>query len=143
MKNTMKNTTSCCLFFAPPAPDPKQLQAEKNTTVETTTEDMPSIDQNQEFSKVSRNDAMAIDDRVLFENDNIKGSISLSGGSIDDLTFKKYTETLNGNDNIVLLNPKKVQNGYYVETGWATANKNINIPIFNFGTTNIFQHCIP
>ena len=116
------------LFFAPPAPDPKQLQTEKNTTVETAAEDMPSINQNQEVSKVSRNDAMVENDRVLFENDNIKGSISLSGGSIDDLTFKKYTETLNGNDNIVLLNPKKVQNGYYVETGWATANKNINIP---------------
>ena len=116
------------LFFAPPAPDPKQLQTEKNTTVETAAEDMPSINQNQEVSKVSRNDAMVEDDRVLFENDNIKGSISLSGGSIDDLTFKKYTETLNGDDNIVLLNPKKVQNGYYVETGWATANKNINIP---------------
>ena len=119
------------LFFAPPAPDPKQLQSEKNTTVETATEDMPSINQNQEVSKVSRNDAMVEDDRVLFENDNIKGSISLSGGSIDDLTFKKYTETLNGNDNIVLLNPKKVQNGYYIETGWATANKNINIPNSN------------
>tara|TARA_Y100001970_G_scaffold16133_1_gene18149 strand:- start:243 stop:1925 length:1683 start_codon:yes stop_codon:yes gene_type:complete len=119
------------LFFAPPAPDPKQLQSEKNTTVETATEDMPSINQNQEVSKVSRNDAMVEDERVLFENDNIKGSISLSGGSIDDLTFKKYTETLNGNDNIVLLNPKKVQNGYYIETGWATANKNINIPNSN------------
>jgi len=119
------------LFFAPPAPDPKQLQSEKNTTVETAAEDMPSINQNQEVSKVSRNDAMVEDDRVLFENDNIKGSISLSGGSIDDLTFKKYTETLNGNDNIVLLNPKKVQNGYYIETGWATANKNINIPNSN------------
>jgi len=119
------------LFFAPPAPDPKQLQSEKNTIVETAAEDMPSINQNQEVSKVSRNDAMVEDERVLFENDNIKGSISLSGGSIDDLTFKKYTETLNGNDNIVLLNPKKVQNGYYIETGWATANKNINIPNSN------------
>ena len=119
------------LFFAPPAPDPKQLQTEKNTTVETAPEDIPSINQNQEVSKVSRNDVMVEDDRVLFENDNIKGSISLSGGSIDDLTFKKYTETLNGNDNIVLLNPKKVHNGYYIETGWATTNKNINIPNSN------------
>ena len=119
------------LFFAPPAPDPKQLQSEKNTIVETAAEDMPSINQNQEVSKVSRNDAMVEDERVLFENDNIKGSISLSGGSIDDLTFKKYTETLNGNDNVVLLNPKKVQNGYYIETGWVTANKNINIPNSN------------
>ena len=28
----------------------------------------------------------------------------------------------------MLLNPKKVKNGYYVETGWATNNKNIDIP---------------
>ena len=119
------------LFFAPPAPDSKQLQPEKNTTVETATEDMPSLNQNQEVSKISRNEAMVEEDRVLFENDNIIGSISLTGSSIDDLTFKKYTKTLNGDDNIVLLNPKKIENGYYVETGWVTTNKNINIPNSN------------
>ena len=66
--------------------------------------------------------------RILFENENIKGSISLTGSKIDDLTFKKFKETLNGEDNVVLLNPKKVKNGYYVETGWATTNKNIDVP---------------
>ena len=43
------------------------------------------------------------------------GSISLTGAIIDDLTFKKYTETLNGDDNVVLLNPRESKNGYYVE----------------------------
>ena len=114
------------LFFAPTPPDPKQIQAEKNTITETT--DAPSLDKNEQFSKISREEAMAEEDRILFENDDIKGSISLTGGSIDDLTFKKYTETLNGKDNVVLLNPKKVKNGYYVETGWATNDKNIDIP---------------
>ena len=114
------------LFFAPTPPDPKQIQAEKNTITETT--DAPSLDKNEQFSKISREEAMAEEDRILFENDDIKGSISLTGGSIDDLTFKKYTETLNEKDNVVLLNPKKVKNGYYVETGWATNNKNIDIP---------------
>tara|TARA_B100000212_G_scaffold42414_1_gene27467 strand:- start:1486 stop:2931 length:1446 start_codon:yes stop_codon:yes gene_type:complete len=56
------------------------------------------------------------------------GSISLIGGVIDDLTFENYTQTLNGNDKIVLLNPKQVKNGYFVETGWVTNNKNIDIP---------------
>ena len=117
------------LFFAPPAPDPKKVQLEKNTISENT--DAPSLDQSEPVSKISRNEAIIKTERILFENNNIKGSISLKGSSIDDLTFKKYTKTLNGKDNIVLLNPKKVENGYYIETGWATTNKNINIPNSN------------
>ena len=114
------------LFFAPPPPNPKKTQAEKNITNETT--DAPSLDQNEQISKISRIEAIAEKDRILFENDNVEGSISLLGSSIDDLTFKKYTKTLNGDDNIILLNPKTVENGFYVETGWATNNKNIEVP---------------
>jgi len=114
------------LFFAPPAPDPKQMKSEKNTITETT--DAPSLDQNNEISKISRDEAITEVERIVFENENIKGSISLRGGFIDDLEFKKFKKTLNGNDNVTLLNPRKVKNGYYVETGWATTNKNINVP---------------
>ena len=115
------------LFFAPPPPDPKKINNEKNNIVESTSE-APSLDQNVEVSKISRNEAIENEDRVKFENSTIIGSISLVGASIDDLTFKKYTNTLNGDDNVILLNPKKVEDGYYIETGWATANKNINLP---------------
>ncbi|ARJ49168.1 membrane protein insertase YidC [Candidatus Pelagibacter sp. RS40] len=115
------------LFFAPPPPDPKKINNEKNNIVESTSE-APSLDQNVEVSKISRNEAIKNEDRVQFENSTVIGSISLVGGSIDDLTFKKYTNTLNGDDNVILLNPKKVEDGYYIETGWATANKNINLP---------------
>ena len=115
------------LFFAPPPPDPKKINNEKNNIVESTSE-APSLDQNVEVSKISRNEAIENEDRVQFENSTVIGSISLVGGSIDDLTFKKYTNTLNSDDNVVLLNPKKVEDGYYIETGWATANKNINLP---------------
>ena len=115
------------LFFAPPPLDPKKINNEKNNIVESTSE-APSLDQNVEVSKISRNEAIENEDRVQFENSTVIGSISLVGGSIDDLTFKKYTNTLNGDDNVILLNPKKVEDGYYIETGWATANKNINLP---------------
>jgi len=115
------------LFFAPPPPDPKKINNEKNNIVESTSE-APSLDQNIEVSKISRNEAIESEDRVQFENSTVIGSISLVGASIDDLTFKKYTNTLNGDDNVILLNPKKVEDGYYIETGWATANKNINLP---------------
>ena len=115
------------LFFAPPPPDTIKINNEKNNIVESTSE-APSLDQNVEVSKISRNEAIENEDRVQFENSTVIGSISLVGGSIDDLTFKKFTNTLNGDDNVILLNPKKVEDGYYIETGWATANKNINLP---------------
>ena len=67
-------------------------------------------------------------ERVKFENQSVIGSISLKGALIDDLTLKKYTETLNGSDQVILLNPREAQNGYLVETGWATNNENIDVP---------------
>ena len=117
------------LFFAPPPPDPKQLKAEKNKVTQNTSGgDAPSLELNEETIKISREEALEEGKRILFENDNIKGSISLIGSKIDDLEFKKFKETLNGEVNVTLLNPNKVKNGYYVETGWATTNKNIDVP---------------
>ena len=117
------------LFFAPPPPDPKQVKAEKNKVTQNTSDgDAPSLELNEETIKISREEALKEVKRILFENENIKGSISLTGGKIDDLEFKKFKETLNGEDNVTLLNPNKVKNGYYVETGWATTNKNIDVP---------------
>ena len=116
------------LFFAPAVVDQKDISNDKNITSENSSTDAPSLVQDQETIKISRNDALKENERVLFENNKIKGSISLIGSSIDDLTFKNYTNTLNGDDNVILLNPKQSNNGYYVETGWATTNKNIDLP---------------
>ncbi len=115
------------LFFAPePQPiDQKKILQEKNQVVQNS--ETPSLEQNEEILKISRKDALKESKRIDFENENIKGTISMVGGIIDDLTFKKYTETLNGDDKIVLLNPKEINNGYYIETGWAT-NSEIETP---------------
>ena len=115
------------LFFAPEPQtlDQKKILQEKNEVVQNS--EAPSLEQNEEILKISREDALKEDKRIDFENENIKGSISLVGGIIDDLTFKKYTETLDGNDKIVLLHPKNIDNGYYIETGWAT-NSEIELP---------------
>ncbi len=116
------------LFFAPPVVDQKNISNDKNTSSQNSSSDAPSLVQDEKIIKISRGEALEENERILFENDKIKGSISLIGSSIDDLTFKNYTNTLNGDDNVVLLNPKQSENGYYVETGWATTNKNIDLP---------------
>ena len=116
------------LFWAPPPPDPKLIQAEKDKVSQNDSTEAPSLEQNDETIKISREEALRESERILFENENIKGSISLTGSRIDDLEFKKFKQILDGEDNVILLNPSKVKNGYYVETGWATTNKNIDIP---------------
>ena len=74
---------------------------------------------------LSRNDALQLSERIYFENESIKGSISLKGAAIDDLTFKKFKVKLESDEKVVLLNPKDTSLGYYVESGWVTSNKNI------------------
>ncbi len=114
------------LFFAPSPQDLKQVQEEKNQVLETT--EAPSLEVEEKVLEISRSEAKSKNQRVEFENISMKGSISLTGSTIDDLTFKKYTETLDGNDQIILLNPRNLNNGYYIETGWATNNENIDVP---------------
>ena len=117
------------LFFGPSPEQIKKSQEQKNQITQNS--ETPSLDASQATSKISRKEAIEENERVKFENENIKGSISLIGGTIDDLIFKKYTKTLNGNDQIILLNPKKFIDGYFVETGWVTNNKNIDLPDAN------------
>ncbi len=119
------------LFFAPPSPDPKQVTNNDQNKNNLQLNEAPKIEQNLENNKISRSEAINKVERILFENENIKGSISLEGSLIDDLIFKKYTETLDSDENVVLLNPKESENGYYIETGWAINNKDIEVPNSN------------
>ena len=57
--------------------------------------DTPSLEQKETLITISRDDALNQSERIKFENDNIIGSISLKGASIDDLTFKNYKVNLN------------------------------------------------
>ena len=112
------------LFFAPPPKEINNLNQEKTVL----NSEAPKLDSSDKFIEISREEAVKESERVKFENENIKGSISLLGGTIDDLVFKNYTETLDGKNKITLLHPKKFGQGYYVETGWVSSSKNIDLP---------------
>ena len=129
------------LFFAPPQQQISKKKIEENNNKLNEISEAPKIEQEEKILKIPREEALDKNKRIKFENENIKGSISLKGGLIDDLIFKKYTETLDGSDNVVLLNPRNLENGYFVETGWAT-NVDVEIPGANTlweieGNTNL------
>ncbi|MDC3088112.1 membrane protein insertase YidC [Candidatus Pelagibacter sp.] len=114
------------LFFMPEKPEPNKNLVEKNKTEQTT--DTPSLDQKENLVQVSREDALKESARVQFENQSIIGSISLKGAAIDDLTFKDYNTTLKSNKKVTLLGPRNIEDGYLIESGFVTSDKNIDIP---------------
>ena len=118
------------LFFQPTQKEINNQISDSENIVSNNSE-APSLELIEQTPKINREDAINASKRIKFENDNVMGSISLEGAVIDDLRFKKYKTELNGNENIVLLNPRDVENGYIVETGWASNSKNIDLPNYN------------
>ena len=113
------------LFFAPP-PITKENLSEKNKTEQNT--DAPSLEQKERVVEISREEALAENERIQFENQSIVGSISLKGAAIDDLTFKEYNVSLDNSEKIKLLSPRNAVEGYLIESGFITTDKNIEIP---------------
>ena len=71
----------------------------------------------------TREAALAASQRVAIDTPALAGSISLTGGRIDDLKLKDYTETVEPNSPIItLLSPSGGPNGYYIESGWVPAS---------------------
>ncbi len=114
------------LFFAPEQKISEQNLSEKNKIEQET--DAPSLDKKETLIQISREDALKKDERIQFENKSIVGSISLKGAVIDDLTFKNYKVSLESNEKVTLLNPRNIEEGYLIESGFVTTDKNIDVP---------------
>ena len=114
------------LYFAPEQSITKKNLAEKSKIEQNT--DTPVLDQKESQVQISREEALKLNKRINFENESIIGSISLKGAAIDDLTFKNYNTSLDGNEKVTLLGPRNFENGYLIESGFVTSNKNISIP---------------
>ena len=117
------------LFFIPEQQTINQDLVEKEKIEKNT--DTPSLDQKEKVVALSRDDALIQNERIEFENDNVIGSISLKGATIDDLTFKNYKVNLDEEKKVTLLGPRNISDGYLIESGFVTSDKNVEIPNSN------------
>jgi YidC/Oxa1 family membrane protein insertase len=112
-------------FLMPPEAPVENTTTNKNvdTGVDLISNSVPTINfENKE--KVLLNS-----ERVSFNNGKIAGSINLTGAIIDDLVLLDYREFLDINSaKISFLNPVGSEDAYYLDTGWASNDKNINFP---------------
>ena len=114
------------LFFVPEKSTLDQNIVEKEKIEQSG--DAPSLEQKETQITISRDDALKQSERIQFENDNIIGSISLKGASIDDLTFKNYKVTLDNEQRVTLLGPRNIKEGYLIDSGFVTSDKNVDVP---------------
>ncbi len=115
-------------FFEPPLVEERNVE---NEVTQNENLSSPSIDESEKETKkeVTRNDVINNTNRIKVENKNIKGSISLKGGIIDDIFFKNYNETLDSQNKVIFLNPRNSSKEYFIETGWASSgNEKIKLP---------------
>ncbi len=77
-----------------------------------------------------RSGDLASGQRIAIESDRIRGSISLTGGRIDDLELIDYREELDPEShNIVVLRPKGQDLAYYAEFGWVPSSGSTDIAL--------------
>lgn len=69
-----------------------------------------------------RDQALARSPRIKIETPALSGSINLRGGQIDDLSLKKFRETVDPKSApIVLFSPAGAENAYYAQFDWHSA----------------------
>jgi len=112
-------------FFESPKPVNNNTPQQQKTNENIIT---PNINDSLKVDTISREDSIKSSERIKIENDSIIGSMSLEGGLIDDISFKKHKQNLENNLNVEFLNPAQTENGFYVETGWTSIGNKIKVP---------------
>ncbi len=117
-------------FFETPRQINENQSQNKNEIIKKNeqSEITPNILPEKIITEISRKDALTKVDRIIVENEKVTGSISLQGAIFDDLSFKNYKTTLDSEENVIFLNPKETQDGYYIESGWTSVGNKIAVP---------------
>jgi len=119
-------------FFETPEQNNKNIESkQKQIESKQSNEIVPNINETNLPKAISRKDSIKNVKRIQIKNEKIEGSISLKGGILDDLSFKKYKKTIEEKDNVVFLNPKETAEGYFIETGWTSIGNKIKVPKLN------------
>jgi YidC/Oxa1 family membrane protein insertase len=126
---------SVLLFWSAFVDSPKSIEKQNQKISSSQIENkiidngiVPNIDGTIVEKNISREDSLKKTSRVLLENNKIKGSISLEGAVIDDLSFKNYKVDIKSNNIVQFLSPKETKNGYFAETGWASIGNKTKVP---------------
>lgn len=126
------------VYFLKPMQKKNQLNSQNNVASQGQTQEQRSGNMNVEMTDSNNHTANSVNRkevlsnkklRVYIKTDKIKGSISLVGAKIDNITLLKYKQTTSKNSPFVeMLNPKGTKNAYFYVSGFVAGNKSVDMP---------------
>jgi YidC/Oxa1 family membrane protein insertase len=106
---------------AEPAPT-AEITTTEGTTLGVDAQIPEQVGEVAVLAPLSAEDVIADAPRIVIDSESLTGSLSLTGGRIDDLSLKGYRETLNPDADLVrLLSPIGTDSPYYALHGWVAA----------------------
>lgn len=107
------------LFVDKPVEPNPQLTSAKSPLPSTMNNPLEDSNSPKPQVILTRTEAIRQSPRISIESGNIRGSINLQGGQLDDLELLNFKETpSSGSNPVVLLSPLSSQNPYVVKTAW-------------------------
>lgn len=75
-----------------------------------------------------RDEVISTAQRIEIDNGEVFGSISVTGGRLDDIALHEYFETIEKKENVHLLSPNKTEEPRYIDYGWVSSDSKIAVP---------------
>ena len=109
------------ILFPPPEPVTRDIESAQQQSEESNL--APNVDTaNSPLVETGETEIAVEAERIQIENELLTGAISTQGGRIDQLSLKKYRNTISEDSDIVtLLSPVGKPEAYYAAFGWAPA----------------------
>lgn len=82
----------------------------------------------EERTMLERDDAIGKSARLSFSNAQMRGSIALEGARLDDVLLNDYYQTIDKQDNVVLMSPNRTKESRFVDFGWIAKTKGVQVP---------------
>ena len=109
------------ILFPPPEPIPSTIENTEQQSEESDLAPNADIDKTP-LIETGKTEISVEAERIQIENELLIGAISTQGGRIDQLSLKKYRNTISEDSDIVtLLSPVGKPEAYYAAFGWAPA----------------------
>ncbi len=115
-------------YFLPGTPQP--VPAEPEAKVEEVAAQPAETD--TQAKNLSATEVLEQDPRLEIATPALSGSVRIKGLRFDNLSLKRYKQTLDPNsEDVVLLAPSNTEGAYFAQFGWLAADPQIKVPDAN------------